>query len=117
MIKDKTMSEIDPMKTTVVLLKKHGVQPEEDLLIDLENMKTRLVEVSENALGPVKEQILPLQKIQADNIKQEIDEFKRKVEQFRKRFSETCPYHTENVNTEIIDKAYGTITSYYNEMI
>jgi len=28
MIKDKTMSEIDPMKTTVVLLKKHGVQYE-----------------------------------------------------------------------------------------
>ena len=60
MIKDKTMSEIDPMKLTVVLLKKHGVTPEEDLLIELENMKTRLVEVSENALGPVKEQILPL---------------------------------------------------------
>lgn len=49
------MAEIDPMKLTVVLLKKHGVTPEEDLLIDLENMKTKLVEVSENALGPVKE--------------------------------------------------------------
>lgn len=55
MIKDKTLSEIDPMKHIIVLLKKHGVSPEEDLIIDLENMKTRLVEVSESALGPVKE--------------------------------------------------------------
>lgn len=106
MIKDKTMAEIDPMKVTVVLLKKHGVTYEEDLLIDLENMKTRLVEVSENALGPVKEQILPLQKIQADNIKHEIDEFKHKVEDFRRRFIENCPYHTETATPDVIDRAY-----------
>jgi len=37
MIKDKTLAEIDPMKATVVLLKKHGIVPEEDLLIGLEN--------------------------------------------------------------------------------
>jgi len=37
MIKNKTLAEIEPMKATVVLLKKHGVVPEEDLLIGLEN--------------------------------------------------------------------------------
>lgn len=34
---------------------------DEDFLVKLENCKTTLVEVSEKALGPVKEAILPLQ--------------------------------------------------------
>lgn len=84
MIKDKTIAEVDPMKNTVVLLKKHGVAPEGDLLIRLENQKTKLIEVSENALGPVKEQILPLQSIEANNIKIELEHFRKKIEEFRK---------------------------------
>jgi len=61
MIKDRTLEEVEPMKQTVMLLKKHGVKMEEDFLVKLENCKTQLVEVSEKALGPVKEAILPLQ--------------------------------------------------------
>ena len=60
MIKDRTLDEIEPMKQTVMLLKKHGVKMEEDFLVKLENCKTSLIEVSERALGPVKEAILPL---------------------------------------------------------
>jgi len=60
MIKDRTLDEVEPMKQTVMLLKKHGVKMEEDFLVKLENCKTQLVEVSERALGPVKEAILPL---------------------------------------------------------
>jgi len=33
---------------------------EEDFLVKLENAKTALIEVSERALGPTKEAILPL---------------------------------------------------------
>ena len=61
MIKDRTLEEVEPMKQTVMLLKKHGVKMEEDFLVKLENCKTQLIEVSERALGPVKEAILPLQ--------------------------------------------------------
>jgi len=61
MIKDRTLEEVEPMKQTVMLLKKHGVKMEEDFLVKLENCKTQLVEVSEKALGPVKEAVLPLQ--------------------------------------------------------
>ena len=43
-----------------MLLKKHNLKMEEDFLVKLENSKTALVEVSEKALGPVKEQIIPL---------------------------------------------------------
>jgi dynein heavy chain len=55
MIKDHTLSEIEPMKQTIVLLKKHGITMNEDFLVKLENSKTALIEVSERALGPVKE--------------------------------------------------------------
>jgi tRNA(Glu) U13 pseudouridine synthase TruD len=60
MIKDRTLEEVEPMKQTVMLLKKHGIKMEEDFLVKLENCKTQLIEVSEKALGPVKEAILPL---------------------------------------------------------
>jgi hypothetical protein len=61
MIKDRTLEEVEPIKLTVMLLKKHGVKMEEDFLVKLENCKTQLIEVSERAFGPVKEAILPLQ--------------------------------------------------------
>ena len=64
MIKDRTLDQIGPMKATIDLLKKHRtVEPldGEDFTVKLENSKTALVDVSERALGQVKEKILPLQ--------------------------------------------------------
>jgi hypothetical protein len=55
MIKDRTLDQIEPMKQTVVLLKKHALKMDEDFLVKLENSKTALVDVSEKSLGPVKE--------------------------------------------------------------
>ena len=60
MIKDRTLEEVEPMKQAILLLKKHQVKMDEDYLVKLENSKTALIEVSERALGHVKEQILPL---------------------------------------------------------
>lgn len=40
MIKDRTLEEIEPMKQTIMLLKKHQVKMEEDFLVKLENSKT-----------------------------------------------------------------------------
>jgi hypothetical protein len=63
MIKDRTLDQVGPMKATIDLLKKHRTMElidGEDFTVKLENSKTALVEVSEKALGPVKEQILPL---------------------------------------------------------
>jgi len=51
------------MKATIDLLKKHRTMElidGEDFTVKLENSKTALVEVSEKALGSVKERILPL---------------------------------------------------------
>lgn len=58
-IKDRTLDQVEPMKQTVLLLKKHQLKMETDLLVHLENSKTLLVEVSQDALGRVKEKILP----------------------------------------------------------
>lgn len=61
MITNHTINEIEPMKHTVQLLKKHGVamgsgdEAKSDLLLKLENAKTNLADCAEKALGPVKE--------------------------------------------------------------
>ena len=76
-IKDKTLSMIEPMKQAILLLKKHQVKMEEgvDYLVILENNKSQLIDVSEKALGPIKEQILPLQNQEAQNIKGRLARF------------------------------------------
>lgn len=79
MIRDRTFNEIEPMKQTIMLLKKHQLKMDEDFLVKLENSKTSLVDVSEKALGPVKEQILPLQNQEAGNIKQRLSKFNVQV--------------------------------------
>jgi dynein heavy chain len=86
MIKDRTLDQIEPMKQTVMLLKKHQLKMEEDFLVGLENSKTALVEVSERALGPVKEAILPLQNQEAGNIKDRLRKFDIKVGEYRVAF-------------------------------
>jgi methyl-accepting chemotaxis protein len=60
-IKDKTLAQVEPMKQAILLLKKHQVKMDDDYLVLLENNKSQLIDVSEKALGPVKEAILPLQ--------------------------------------------------------
>ncbi len=59
---------------------------ETDYLVKLENSKTSLIEISERALGPVKEAILPLQNQEAGNIKERLRKFEIKVGEFRLKF-------------------------------
>jgi uncharacterized protein YdaL len=103
MIKDRTQGEIEPMKQVIALLKKHNVKMEEDFLVKLENSKTALVDVSEKALGPVKEAILPLQNKEATNIKDRLRKFEIKVAEFRQEFQANCPYNIPNSTAEIIE--------------
>ena len=85
-IRDRTMNSIEPMKETILLLKKHQFKMDTDFLVGLENSKTALDEVSMNALGPVKETILPLQTKEASNIKDRLIKFEIKVGEFRLDF-------------------------------
>lgn len=119
LIKDHALNEINPMKETVQLLKKHGMKfdHDNDLLIKIETSKTKLVEVSEKALGPVKEQILPLQTQEGTNIKKQLDEFSITVSKFREEFQKKCPYHDKDTTNEIINNAYQTISEFYDRTI
>ena len=77
------------MKATIDLLKKHRTMElidGEDFTVKLENSKTALVEISEKALGPVKEQILPLQTQEASNIKDRLRKYEIKVGEYRMMF-------------------------------
>ena len=114
MIKDRALEEIEPMKQTIMLLKKHQVKMDEDFLVTLENNKTALVEVSEKALGPIKEEILPLQNQEAGNIKKQLTDFATKIMEYRQTFLTSCPYHITESSNEIINTAYETISSFYD---
>lgn len=92
-IKDKTLAQIEPMKQAILLLKKHQVKMDDDYLVLLENNKSQLVDVSEKALGPVKEAILPLQNQEAQNIKSRLARFAIEVQEFRIKFQNSCPMH------------------------
>jgi dynein heavy chain len=109
MIKDRTLDEIEPMKEAVMLLKKHqqsmpkeAKMMDEDYLVKLENAKTTLIEVSERALGPTKEAILPLQTAEAKDIKERLRHFVVKVAEYRYEFQTSCPYHVGQSSPEII---------------
>jgi len=122
MIRDRTLQEIEPMKQAVLLLKKHQqtFPKDSDYIIKLENNKTALVEVSEKALGPIKEAILPLQTQEARAIKDRLRGFAIKVGEFRLEFSKACPNSQTNSSPEIINGAYDTIADYYiktNELV
>jgi len=86
---------------------------DEDFLVKLENSKTALVDVSEKALGSVKEAILPLQNQEAGNIKDRLRKFEIKVGEYRLEFQAHLPYHTANSSPEIIEASYSKITEYY----
>jgi PHD/YefM family antitoxin component YafN of YafNO toxin-antitoxin module len=85
-IKDKTLAQIEPMKQAILLLKKHQVKMDDDYLVLLENNKSQLIDVSEKALGPVKEAILPLQNQEAQNIKARLARFAIEVQEFKIKF-------------------------------
>jgi len=86
MIKDRALEELEPMKNTIALLKKHQVKMDEDYLVKIDDEMTKLIEVSEKALGQVKEAILPLQTQEAGNIKKTLSDFANKVQEFRIKF-------------------------------
>lgn len=117
-IKDKTLERINPMKETIMLLKKHQVsqmKADDDYLVILENCKTSLNDVSERALGHVKETILPQQKQEATNIKEDLKKFELKLAEFRLEFMQALPYHITDTSPEVIDKAYIIIDEYYKK--
>jgi len=115
-IKDKTMESFPGLRNTVQLLKKHNVDvnagqgKDKDILVVLENSRTDLNDTADKALGTVKEEILPLQSAESDNVKQRVRAFQLKVLEFRQEFTNKLPYNDTESSPEVIDQAYDTIS-------
>jgi dynein heavy chain len=88
---------------------------QEDYLVDLENSRIALVDVSEKALGPVKESILNLQKREAANIKDRLRKFTTRVLEFRSEFISASPNMITESSPEIIQQSYEKVIEYYNK--
>jgi len=111
MINKRTLKEIEPLKQTVLLLKKYVKIP--DYLVILENTKTGLVEVSEKALGFVKENILNMQKQEATALKERQKDFDKRVFNYRNEFMKNLPYHERMGGADTIAKSYNKIVEYF----
>jgi hypothetical protein len=118
-IKDLTQQRFPELKEMIQLLKKHNIDvnggKKADILVTLENTKTDMQDTADKALGPVKEQILPLQSEESENVKTRVRQFQIKVLQFRQEFTKQLPYNTQETSPEIIDAAYDKISEYYDK--
>jgi hypothetical protein len=95
-INKNTNERFPQLRDTIQLLKKHNVDVSVskgvDLLVTIENARTALEDTADNALGPVKEAILPLQSKESDNVKFRVREFQVKVLDYRLEFQAQLPY-------------------------
>ena len=89
-IKEQTVERFPNLRDTIQLLKKHNVDVNVskgvDLLVTIENSRTALEDTADNALGPIKEAILPLQSKESDNVKTRVRQFQIKVLDYRQEF-------------------------------
>ena len=44
-----------------------------------------------------------------------MSDFAKKVNEFRVKFQTSCPYHVEESSQEIINRAYATLSDFYNQ--
>lgn len=111
------MKQFSGMKETYLALKKHSDQMTDwdntDYNVRLDMGKTTLNEVTDRAMRQVKEQILPLQKMEGDNVKLRREKFLQDVKAFRFEFINALPYHESRSSPDIINGAYEKISEYY----
>lgn len=118
-IKDQTIERFPTLRDTIQLLKKHNVDVSVskgvDLLVTIENARTELDDTADNALGPVKEAILPLQSKESDNVKYRVRQFQIKVLEYREEFTQKLPFRETETDPAVINDAYLKIGEYYNK--
>ena len=118
-IKDQTVECFPNLRDTIQLLKKHNVDVNVskgvDLLVTIENARTELEDTADNALGPIKEAILPLQSKESDNVKTRVRKFQIKVLDYRLEFQGALPYAKAETTPQDIDESYAKIGEYYEK--
>ena len=109
-INKNTNERFPQLRETILLLKKHNVDVSVskgvDLLVTIENARTELEDTADNALGPVKEAILPLQSKESDNVKLSVRNSALKVLDYRLEFQAALPYSVQDTSPEVVKKSY-----------
>ena len=118
-INKNTNERFPQLRETILLLKKHNVDVSVskgvDLLVTIENARTELEDTADNALGPVKEAILPLQSKESDNVKLSVRNSALKVLDYRLEFQAALPYSVQDTSPELVKKSYDKISEYYTK--
>ena len=81
----------DPLRGKVSLLKKYGVSMAEEYIEMLENAPYDWTNTTKATYG-AREQLAPLQALQAEKIKEQAEDFGIKVQDFRVSFTEDAPF-------------------------
>ena len=84
----------DPLRGKVALLKKYGVLMGEEHLEMLENAPYDWANTTK-ATYSAREQLAPLQALQAEKIKEQAEDFSLKVQEFRATFTSEAPFKYE----------------------
>lgn len=115
-----------PLRETITLLKKYGVEVKEEILAMLEDAPLRLFhsgpvvfgyilfrwESTINKVFKIKEKINPMQNREVDHIKRKVWDFHEEVVVFGERFKKEAPFGFANN----IPLAYQTIAYFHEEI-
>jgi dynein heavy chain len=105
-----------PIRDQVSLLKKHVVMPQNEILADIENLKTKWEELK-LLVNSVKAIILPHQTEETKAIKKRLTEFENQVEGFREGFLKTCPFDFGELSDAKLTESYSTLDQEYGELL
>lgn len=98
----------NPMKEQIVLLKKHGVAMEGDLIGDLDSARIKCKDIYEDVLT-MKKDIKELKDNETINIKKNVAIFDKEVDEFRLDFLSNLPFNNIDFSESKILEAYTKI--------
>ena len=115
-IKNKCDTLFTPMREQVVLLKKHGVHTDGDLIGKIDELKNKWDELK-GKVERVKGMIMVHQTEETKKIKIKLSEFDRKVDKFREDFVKSCPFSFDELSDEIINGSYELIDKLHKSVL
>lgn len=110
-IYESTLDMFSPMRDQISLLKKHGVQIDEDIVMGLDNDKEAWIETN-RIVYDIRSSILQLKEKEATNIRKQLEEFTEKVKIFREEFVIALPFRIDEFSDKTINDAYVLIDDY-----
>lgn len=105
-----------PMREQVSLLKRHGVNTDNELITKIEDLKTKWEDLKLK-VNNVKAIILPHQTEETKKIKIKLSAFDTKVDKFREEFLKICPFNFDELTDEVINGAYDNVDKLHKTVL